>query len=249
MATITGSVGRGGRNRRADVQTVQHLLNANIVSITPLRQLMTTGTVDDSLIAAIELFQQRVERMAKPTGLVTPSGATLVFLKTVLGDFPTGDFSEPPWLRIAAGEEGTRERAGLQRNNPRILEYLSSVPALAGIKYRKDGAATQYAMSDVDETAWCACFVNWCLNQAGKRVAGSARAQAWLRYGQPCGPRQGAICVLYRKPFSDSASGWHVGFWIGGAPQVPILLGGNQNNRVCRKQFLGIEQVFFRWPM
>jgi uncharacterized protein (TIGR02594 family) len=248
MTSIVASVGRLGRNRRADVQTIQNLLNANVMSLAPLRPVSTDGRMDDATLEAIELFQTRVERAAKPNGLVTPHGATFVLLKNILGLTPAGAFDSPAWLKVAADEEGTRESAGLTRNNPRILEYLASVAALAGIKYQQHGTATRYMMSDVDETAWCACFVNWCLKQAGKPAHGSASARAWLRYGHTTGPKTGAICIIYRKPFSDSASGWHVGFWIGGPPQAPILLGGNQNNKVCRKQFVGIEQVYFRWP-
>jgi hypothetical protein len=53
----------------------------------------------------------------------------------------------------------------------------------------------------------------------------------------------GNICVIQREPFNDSSTGSHVGFFIGGDPRdgYVALLGGNQNNSVCRKWFVGIE--------
>jgi uncharacterized protein (TIGR02594 family) len=252
MFRIRSSVGRLGRNQKADVQSIQNLLNANLAALTPLQAVRTDGVVDDAVIAAIEQYQRSVERAASPSGLIEPNGFTLKLLCSVLGTFPKGGLAAPEWLRIASKEEGVTERAGLASNNPRILEYLNSVAGLADIKYiqKRHGTAivTDYKMNAVDETAWCACFVNWCLRQAGKKGMQSAQAKAWARHGSASAARPGAICVIYRKPFSDSASGWHVGFWIGGPPQAPILLGGNQNNSVCRKQFLGIEQVYYRWP-
>lgn len=250
MVEINASVGRGGKNRKPDVTTVQHLLNANIGSITPLSALEADGQCGDQTIRAIEEFQRRVLKLKTPDGLVTPDGATLRTMITALGAIPSASYTDPAWLRIASGEEGTRERAGVAKNNPRILEYLRIAPGLARFDHKTKGVASGYKMSEVDETAWCACFVGWCLSQAGK-TAGlkGARAMDWVSYGKALsGPVVGAIAVLYRPPFNDSASGWHVGFWIGGAPGAPVLLGGNQNNSVCRKQFIDIHQLTFRWP-
>lgn len=106
-------------------------------------------------------------------------------------------------------------------------------------------------LSQVDETAWCACFVNWCLVQAGETPQEGAGAQTYSSYGK-MNPHTGAICVIRREPFNDSSSGSHVGFFIGGEPKegYVALLGGNQNNSVCRKWFVGIEpgNIWRRWP-
>jgi hypothetical protein len=62
----------------------------------------------------------------------------------------------------------------------------------------------------------------------------------------------GNICVIQREPFNDSSSGWHVGFYLGGDRRegYVALLGGNQNNSVCRKWFMGIDplKIWQRWP-
>jgi hypothetical protein len=62
----------------------------------------------------------------------------------------------------------------------------------------------------------------------------------------------GSICVIKREPFNDSSTGSHVGFYIAGDPRegYVALLGGNQNNSVCRKWFVGVEpsKIWQRWP-
>jgi hypothetical protein len=80
MATLMRSVGRRGVNLRQDVITLQTLLNKNIGALTPLRPLAVTGVVDAPTIAAIEEFQRRVLRTAKPDGLVEPHGRTIALL-------------------------------------------------------------------------------------------------------------------------------------------------------------------------
>lgn len=249
MVEIKASVGRKGKNRKRDVQTVQELLNANITSISPLAMLETDGNCGQQTILAIDEFQRRVLKLKTPDGLISPDGSTLRALIATLGATPQTKFTEPPWLRVAVGEEKTREIPGVAGNNPRILEYLAVAPGLAKFDHKVKGVATGHKMSEVDETAWCACFVGWCLKKAGKGGIRGARAADWATFGKALsGPTVGAITVLYRPPFSDSASGWHVGFWIGGAPSAPILLGGNQNNSVCRKQFIAPHRLIYRWP-
>jgi uncharacterized protein (TIGR02594 family) len=115
----------------------------------------------------------------------------------------------------------------------------------------KEKKPTGYMMNQVDETAWCACFVNWCLAQAGKTPQKGAGAQTYSKYGM-ASVLIGNICVIQREPFNDSSTGSHVGFFIGGNPRegYVALLGGNQNNSVCRKWFVGIEpnKIWQRWP-
>lgn len=104
-------------------------------------------------------------------------------------------------------------------------------------------------MSDVDETAWCACFVKWCLTQAGiTQGLRDARARSWKTFGSQSTAQVGAITVIYRTPFGDSSSGWHVGFYVGGPPDAPALLGGNQNNSVSFSQYYDLKEVHYRWP-
>jgi len=46
-----------------------------------------------------------------------------------------------------------------------------------------------------------------------------------------------------------TTSGYHVGFYVGGPAQFPVLLGGNQSNKVCRRQFIGWNVLAYRWPI
>ena len=110
-------------------------------------------------------------------------------------------------------------------------------------------------MSEVDETAWCACFVNWCLMKAKMDAPGHSLAGDWRTYGTRLEHKDvklGAVAVIYHKPTAAMAnmthSGRHVGFYIGGPANSPVILGGNQSDMVCRKQFTGY-QVTYRWPV
>jgi len=77
MIQIRGSVGHDGLNRFEDVATVQTLLNDNLFRLTPLRPLEPDGKIGPITIAAIEEFQRRVLRMARPDGRVDAGGRTL----------------------------------------------------------------------------------------------------------------------------------------------------------------------------
>lgn len=201
MATITASVGRGGVNRLSDVQIVQNLINQNIGRLTPLAPLAADGFAGVKTIVAIEEFQRRVMRIPMPDGRVDPAGRTLAALS---GDGTTprptipGDISHAPWIAVGQREIGIKESRGLGQNNPRILEYISTFPYLQSV-WRED---RQALMGGVDETPWCACFVNWCLIRAGKSAGPSARARDWLRYGTALlepRPVPSPLCITLRE--------------------------------------------------
>lgn len=118
-------------------------------------------------------------------------------------------------LEIALSElvSGVAEVPG-PGDNPRISEYLAAV-----------------GLGPDDETPWCSAFVNWCCERAGVAGSGKGNARSWLSWGRPTdSPRPGSIVVLWR----GSRAGWegHVGFYLGEAGGVVILLGGNQGDRV-----------------
>jgi uncharacterized protein (TIGR02594 family) len=271
MAQIRASVGRDGVNQRADVEIVQALLNQHIADLAPLRPLKVDGKLGARTIAAIEHFQSEIMKLNPCDGRVDPHGRTLTGLRKAvrahqsahrgqlttrqpnkpLADWVGVAASEATWVTIAAAEDGVKEEAGYAKNNPRILEYIATFPQLKILL--KDRAAGIY-YGDVDETAWCACFVNWCLLKAGRPRGPSPRAQDWLRYGIELDmPLPGAITVIYKKPktTSDSSltpSGFHVGFYVRGDSNSVTLVGGNQGNRVQEKIFVGYEVRGYRWP-
>jgi uncharacterized protein (TIGR02594 family) len=262
---IGGSVGKGGRNRSNDIRAVQTLLNLSTnMTLSGLKKpLETNGRIDKATQDAIDSYQRNVMRTKIVDGRVDRSGGMIHRLEQGLPPMPSFSFSQPRWLEIACIEEGNREDAGRDKNNQRILTYLSSVGYLSGIDDTintgvKDAAGndikkkTGYKLDQVDETAWCACFVNWCLKEAGEVVLKdkAAGAKHWRSYGKGGDLLIGNICIIQRDTFSDSSSGWHVGFYIGGDPNAgyAALLGGNQGNRVCRRWYAGFIKTYQRWP-
>ena len=75
MPGISGSVGKGGVNNKADVTTVQHLLNAQVGAL-GLPPLDENGRIDDNTNNAIAAYQRMVLGMAKPDGKIDVGGGT-----------------------------------------------------------------------------------------------------------------------------------------------------------------------------
>jgi uncharacterized protein (TIGR02594 family) len=204
----------------------------------------------EGFFSAIEEYQRTALAEAAPTGTIEPRSLAVAHLKGSLGTYTKRQkYTQPTWLAIASEELGVHELRGLEQNNPRILEFLGTVSGLAKYNFVEKGAQTTHKMSEVDETAWCACFVKWCLTQAGQKTDGFlAQARSWRNYGEETTPKLGAITVIYRTPFQDTSSGWHVGFYVGGPPDAPALLEGNQGNRVGFSQYFDLKDYYYRWP-
>lgn len=143
---------------------------------------------------------------------------------------------EPAWLALARLEDGTVEVAG-KGNNPRIVRY-----------YAESG----HPQTVSDETAWCAAFVGSMLHRAGYPNTGSLMAKSYLKYGEPCDLKVGAICVMDRG--NDKRFG-HVGFVVGYDHANVFVLGGNQWNQKTRRseivnvgKFPRSKIIGYRWP-
>lgn len=138
----------------------------------------------------------------------------------------------PSWLVRARRELGVTEIVG-GRHNPRILEY--------------HGATRLRATTD--ETAWCASFVAWALEQEGIRSTRSAAAASYKTYGRPSAPIPGAI-ILFGKHDPDAKGSGHVGF-VNAAPvgEWVEVLSGNCNNAVRLKKYRLDAAVAIRWPL
>jgi hypothetical protein len=76
MATLFSSVGRGGANNKADVCTVQTLLNRHVNKLL-IQPLKVDGVAGPKTIGAIEAFQRKVVGLSAPDGRVDPGGRTL----------------------------------------------------------------------------------------------------------------------------------------------------------------------------
>lgn len=97
-----------------------------------------------------------------------------------------------------------------------------------------------------DETPWCGTTVAHCLKATGFPVSKEwYRAKDWLNYGTKLSkPAFGCIVVFERK------GGGHVGFVVGLSADGTKLavLGGNQDNGVCIREFPIGNAVGYRYP-
>jgi uncharacterized protein (TIGR02594 family) len=135
----------------------------------------------------------------------------------------------PKWMVTAEKEIGVREKFG-KENNPRIIEYLRAT--------RLDEQKL------ADETAWCAAFVSWCLEQSGYSNPRYALARNYLKYGDPVelgAARFGDILVF------DHGKHAHVCFYVVDIGTDIEVLGGNQLNSVrysheSKQNLLGVRR-------
>lgn len=140
---------------------------------------------------------------------------------------PQEDFR---YLPIAFAEYGTREIPG-NPSNPRIQEYIRSTDL------------ARYP-SLPDETDWCACFVNWCIEKAGLASTNSAVVSPWRNWGvRPPSIRRGSV-ITFR--WDD---GWeHVSFYLGDIGNYVVCLGGNQSDAVWISVYHKKYVTAFRVP-
>ncbi|HEY7308920.1 MAG TPA: glucosaminidase domain-containing protein [Gemmataceae bacterium] len=90
MQPISGSVGRNGTNRHADVSVVQQLINDRLAGQLP--PLAVDGICGELTIGAIEEIQRRYLHMNSPDGRVDPNGATFRWLTGESAPAPQGTF-------------------------------------------------------------------------------------------------------------------------------------------------------------
>ena len=95
------------------------------------------------------------------------------------------------------------------------------------------------------KTPWCGTFVGFCLKEAGRDVPKTFyRALDYLKYGTRLDkPAYGCIVVFKRD------KGGHVGFLVGVTTAGdPIVLGGNQGNRVSIATLPKARVAGYVWP-
>jgi uncharacterized protein (TIGR02594 family) len=130
--------------------------------------------------------------------------------------------------------EGTKEIKGAE-HNPLVVEMFSAV----GHSWVKD-----------DETAWCAAFVGYVLEEVNIASTRKLDARSYLGWGEVVEPedaRTGDVMVFYR----GDKNGWqgHVGFLVGFTANGDYeVLGGNQKDAVNvgvypKERLLGVRRV------
>lgn len=134
-------------------------------------------TIRDNVLANRQRFAQWLNR----------ASSALMDFALAIPIFKSLD-TRPAWIRAAQGEIGVQETSGAA-NNPRVMEYIRTCTAQYNEKKRQ--AWENMGDSGVE---WCACFVNWCLLQAGITGLNTAWAPSWLGWGRRInGPERGAI--------------------------------------------------------
>lgn len=152
--------------------------------------------------------------------------------RTVITKRPPPRSAWPPWMLVAEKEIGVREKPG-DVDNVRIIEYQRAT--------RLDEQALG------DETAWCAAFVSWCLEQSGAKNPRFAMAKNYLLYADPVKPEDaqfGDILIFRRGKDSRHA---HVCFYVLDTGDGYEVLGGNTRNSVryaheSKADLLGIRR-------
>lgn len=222
-------------SRGPEVRQLQELLNRYLQ---PSPNLSVDGVFGRRTEAAVRLYQAHVGLGID--GIVGPNTwAALeqgVMRSPAEADSIPGTFPNAPWMAVAMQEMGQREIRGAV-HNPRIIEYH----------------ATTTLRAQMDETAWCSSFVNWCLLQVGIVGTNSAAAASWLNWGQASRATRGAITVLYNAAAARSSlsvSGNHVGFMVKETATHYRLLGGNQSNQVKISSYPKSSWRLkgYRWP-
>lgn len=145
-----------------------------------------------------------------------------------------------PWMRFARAEEGVAEVPGVG-NSARVLTYLRSC----------EGARR---MLQLDSTAWCSAFANWCMQQAHIASTRSLAARSWLRYGDEiprAQVRYGDVAVLWRGapiPKTVLNAPGHVGFVDRIVGEQVLIHGGNQGDKVSVAPYPMRRVLAFRRP-
>ena len=91
---------------------------------------------------------------------------------------------------------------------------------------------------DPSTTPWCACIINYCEREAGKKGTGRQNARSFLEYGLKVllkDAKEGDICI-----FKRGTSSWqgHVTYFVKDNKDNTILcLGGNQADKVCYSNY------------
>src|SRR5262245_11936963 len=132
--SITASVGPDGKNNRADVKTIQILLNLSLPLMPGAVALNTDGDFGRLTKGAVQDFQRFVMNVAQPDGMVNPGSPTL---KALQDGMPTG-FSADKLAGIAVDtnrKQIDKYAPALQRNMPenaidtplRMAHFLAQV--------------------------------------------------------------------------------------------------------------------------
>jgi uncharacterized protein (TIGR02594 family) len=142
--------------------------------------------------------------------------------------------AEAPWLDLMLADLGTKELAGKDKNNPKILGFFADCGHKEVV---------------TDETAWCAATVGSCLARAGFPLPPTnvnLMARSYLTYGVALdAPKVGCIGIW---PRGDSWQG-HVGIVTKVNKTSVTIIAGNQGNAISYGVYAIKTALGWRWPV
>lgn len=172
---------------------------------------------------------------AEPLGLVSQ--------RRKLSDDHAGDDGEvlvsddadaPAMLLAARGFLGWHERLPNGRPNPLVQEMFLYVGMSANTDCRK--------------VAWCSAGLNKVCSVLNIKGTGNAMARSWLRWGEACEAKVGAVVVFWRGDHNDGETG-HVGVIDSISEDGTLnVLGFNQRDCVCVAKFGTSRVLGYRQP-
>ena len=144
------------------------------------------------------------------------------------------------WLEIAWEQEGADVREiGGPRAHASIIGYFHGIG-------RTDITS--------DEIYWCAAAYFWCLQQGGLSIDVVPKAERLLAISalkvgtRIAEPRVGCGVVMKRYNKDGTLAGHHVGFVAAWTARTIFILGGNQADSFCEKEFTRTADMIFMWP-
>lgn len=137
-------------------------------------------------------------------------------------DFLSASIISNPLIQEARKFYGEEEIEG-EKHNKSILLF-----------FKESGNANITS----DEVSWCSVFISYCAKKAGLSYTKKATAKSWLDYGQKIrNPEPGDLVVFWR----EDPNSWkgHVAIFLSIDPENNeiICLGGNQDGKVCIRQY------------
>ena len=123
MSSIGASVGKGGVNNKADVTTVQHLLNGHVLAM-GLPILDEDGRIGDNTNDAIVRYQHMVMGLANPDGRIDVGGGTWKSLVAGTGVTPPPAPAAPGGGRLSGAAWWHANQANYP-NSSRLADLAS----------------------------------------------------------------------------------------------------------------------------
>lgn len=192
------------------------------------------GDVDGDAGPLTELALADFKREAglNPRAFIGPITLSRLFAPVAPRRSEIPNTLEFPWVLEAQRLKGVKETPG-SKDNPVIMNWAKELD----IDY------------DGDDVPWCGLFMAHVMKVGAPSdplPANPLSARAWLRYGRPVTPQDGAVMVFWR----GKRDGWsgHVALYEGEDATHYHVLGGNQSDAVTVTRIVKDRLLGARFP-